>query len=327
MSPATGLRNGRGVLVVLPTYNERQNLEPMLEAIIHHIPEGEVLVVDDNSPDGTGTLADRVAALDGRVHVLHRPGKEGLGRAYQAGFDVALHQPEVHTVVQMDCDFSHDPADIARLLAVLDGGVDLAIGSRYVSGGSTPGWSLLRRMISRGGSLFARTVLGLPYRDLTGGFKAWRASTLAQLNVGSMHANGYGFQIETTWRAHGAAARIVELPITFRDRLAGKSKMSPAIMREALLLVLRLRLAPRRTGPAPNRMAAVAAGAAGVYPASAAARSAAEAWPSHSGDPSLPVDPSTSTPRYSHADAGAPQTEQGRLPMSDSDAKRREVTS
>lgn len=295
---------GRAALVVLPTYNERQNLEPMLDRIFEHVPAGDVLVVDDNSPDGTGELADAIASSDDRVHVLHRPAKEGLGRAYQAGFEVALHQPSVQTVVQMDCDFSHDPADIPTLISLIDNGADLAIGSRYVKGGSTPGWGRRRRMISRGGSLFARSVLGLPYRDLTGGFKAWRRAALERLDVSQMHANGYGFQIETTWKAHRMGARIVETPITFRDRLAGESKMSQAIMREALLLVLRLRFAR--------------ASAARSYPVPV--RSDAAAWAAHSGTPSMTSEPPVSTVRYSQLDAGAPHSEQGRLLMSASEA-------
>lgn len=300
MSTTKGPLTGLAALVVLPTYNERQNLEPMVNRILEHVPAADVLIVDDNSPDGTGELADALASRDDHVHVLHRPGKEGLGRAYQAGFRVALDQPGVRTIVQMDCDFSHDPADIPRLVSLIDSGADLAIGSRYVQGGSTPGWGLQRRMVSRGGSLFARSVLGLPYRDLTGGFKAWRRETLEQIDVSRLQANGYGFQIETTWRAHRVGAGIVETPITFRDRFAGKSKMSRAIMREALLLVLRLRFAPQstRTG----------------YPV--AVRSDVAAWVAHSATPSITSDPSTSDVRYSHSDAGAPHSEHGRLLMS-----------
>lgn len=304
MSTTNEPLTGHAAVVVLPTYNERQNLEPMLDKILEHAPAADVLVVDDNSPDGTGALADGIASSDTRVHVLHRAGKEGLGRAYQAGFEVALYQPGVHTIVQMDCDFSHDPADIPRLISLIDDGADLAIGSRYVRGGSTPGWGRQRRMISRGGSLFARTVLGLPYRDLTGGFKAWRRETLEQLDISRMQANGYGFQIETTWKAHRMGARVVETPITFRDRFAGTSKMSQAIMREALLLVLRLRFAPPAN--------------ASVYPV--AVRSDAAAWAAHSGTPSITSEPPVSTVRYSHLEAGAPHSEQGRLLMSASEA-------
>jgi dolichol-phosphate mannosyltransferase len=269
----------------------------MLAQIRRVVPAADVLVVDDNSPDGTGELADQIAAVDPQVHVLHRAGKEGLGRAYQAGFGVALSQPDVETIVQMDCDFSHDPAAIATLISIVEDGADLVIGSRYVRGGDTPGWGRRRRLISRGGSLFARTVLGMPYHDLTGGFKAWRRELLERLDVNHLQANGYGFQIETTWRAHNLGARIVETPITFRDRFAGNSKMSQAIMREALMLVLRLRIAPRPV----------------AYPA--AVRSSSVAWASHSATPSITSDPSISAVRYSHVDAGAPQVEQGKLVM------------
>ncbi|PZR62041.1 MAG: dolichyl-phosphate beta-D-mannosyltransferase [Chloroflexi bacterium] len=238
--------------VVLPTYNERENLEKMVGAIGAAAPGINILVVDDNSPDGTGVLADGLAAASPTVSVLHRQGKEGLGAAYRAGFREALARPGIEYVVQMDCDFSHDPSDLPRLLKPLvdDPRVGLVIGSRYVAGGGTPGWSTKRRVISRGGSLFARTVLHLPFRDLTGGFKAWRRDTLAAQDLSSGYANGYGFQIEMTWSAFRRGARIVEIPITFRDRVAGNSKMSGAIMREALLMVLRLRLAtfPTRRG-------------------------------------------------------------------------------
>jgi dolichol-phosphate mannosyltransferase len=306
MSSTKGPTTGGGSLVVLPTYNERQNLQPMIAAILKHVPDADVLVVDDNSPDGTGELADGLAANDPHVHVLHRAAKEGLGRAYQAGFAVALSQPEVRTVVQMDCDFSHDPRDIPRLIGLVENGADLAIGSRYVPGGATPGWGVQRRLISRAGSLFARTVLGLPYRDLTGGFKAWRREALERLRVSELHANGYGFQIETTWKAHGQRARIVEMPITFRDRFAGKSKMSRAIMREALLLVLRLRLAPPRRG---RRLGLDS------YPAAVRSDDAV-AWAAHTGMPSIAIEPPTSRVRYSQATAGSPHSEQGRLLMS-----------
>lgn len=228
--------------VVLPTYNERDNIEAMVAAINANLPLAHVLIVDDNSPDGTGQLADALAEHDDRVSVLHRPAKAGLGEAYRAGFREVLEHHGIAAVIQMDCDFSHDPADLPRLLAALSAGADLAIGSRYVRGGSTPGWDLRRRIISRCGSLFARSVLLLPYRDLTGGFKAWRPDLLRQLVASTAYAQGYGFQIEMTWLAHRGGARVAELPIAFRDRQLGQSKMSGAIMREALLMVLRLRL-------------------------------------------------------------------------------------
>ncbi|HET6379514.1 MAG TPA: polyprenol monophosphomannose synthase [candidate division Zixibacteria bacterium] len=240
-TPRVGLAAGRGVCVVLPTYNERENLEAMAAAILEALPEARLLVVDDNSPDGTGRLADAIAAAEPRAAVLHRPGKEGLGVAYREGFRWALDQPEVRAVVQMDADFSHDPRDLPRLLAPLMEDADLVLGTRYIRGGGTAGWPLHRQLISRAGTLFARTVLLLPYRDLTGGFKAWRRELLEAIRLRDATASGYGFQIETTWWAHRRGARIRQVPITFRERVAGRSKMSGRIVREALLLVIRLR--------------------------------------------------------------------------------------
>jgi dolichol-phosphate mannosyltransferase len=241
-TPQVGMAAGRGVCVVLPTYNERENLEPMLAAILEALPETEVLVVDDNSPDGTGHLADTIAATEPRVQVLHRAGKEGLGAAYRHGFRTALERPDVRAVVQMDADFSHDPKDLPRLVAPLMLDTDLALGTRYIRGGGTVGWPWHRRLISRGGTIFARTVLLLPYRDLTGGFKAWRRELLEAVRLRDANASGYGFQIEMTWWAHRRGARIAQVPIMFRERVAGRSKMNGAIVREALLLVIRLRL-------------------------------------------------------------------------------------
>jgi dolichol-phosphate mannosyltransferase len=239
---------GGGAWVVLPTYNERENLPVVLERLRRAAPAARVLVVDDGSPDGTGQLADELSKADSRIEVLHRTAKEGLGAAYRAGFAVVLDRPDTRAVVQMDCDLSHSPDDVPRLLAALAAGSDLAIGSRYVRGGGTPGWSPGRRVISRGGSLFARTVLGVRIRDLTGGFKAWRPATLSEAMAQARYARGYGFQVEMTWRAHCAGARIAELPITFSERLAGESKMSGAIVLEAMLMVLRLRLESLRRG-------------------------------------------------------------------------------
>lgn len=235
-----------GVWVVLPTYNEAGNLPAMLAAIRRAAPGARVLVVDDRSPDGTGEIADAAASRDANVAVLHRQEKQGLGAAYRAGFTRVLAELDAGVVIQMDCDFSHDPGDVARLIGAVEAGADLAIGSRYVAGGGTPGWTWRRRAISRAGSVFARTVLGLPVRDLTGGFKAWRRQTLAGALDGVPYANGYGFQIEMAWKAAGAGARIVELPITFRDRTVGTSKMTGRIAREALLMVLRMRWSGRR---------------------------------------------------------------------------------
>ena len=235
------LTAGEGVWVVLPTYEERENVQPMVRAIRATLPEGHVLVVDDNSPDGTGQLADELAAQDPHVAVLHRPGKQGLGMAYGDAFRWLLARDDVAAVVQMDCDFSHDPADLPRLLAPLRDGADLVLGTRYMPGGGTPGWGLLRRLVSRGGTTFARTVLFLPYRDLTGGFKAWRRELLAGIRLGEVDAHGYGFQVEMTWWAHRRGARIVQVPIQFRERTAGQSKMTGGIVGEAMLMVLRLR--------------------------------------------------------------------------------------
>jgi dolichol-phosphate mannosyltransferase len=232
---------GAGTWVVLPTYDEAENLPGIAAAILESLPGATLLVVDDGSPDGTGELADRMAAEDGRIRVRHRPAKAGLGRAYLDGFAVAL-DGGARSVVQMDADWSHDPAVLPSLLApITDGRADLVIGSRYVRGGRVLDWGLGRRFVSRGGSHFARTVLGLVPHDLTGGFKAWRASTLSAIPFDGVHAGGYVFQIEMTHRASRGGARVVEVPITFQDRRVGRSKMSRRIIVEALLVVLRLR--------------------------------------------------------------------------------------
>jgi dolichol-phosphate mannosyltransferase len=240
-APSVGLAAGRGVWVVLPTYNERDNLEPMTSAILAALPEVALLVVDDSSPDGTGDIADTIAAREPRVSVLHRTAKEGLGVAYRDGFRWVLDRPETRAVVQMDADFSHDPSALPLLLAPLMGNADLVLGTRYMPGGATVGWPWYRRFISRGGTLFARTVLLLPYRDLTGGFKAWRSELLDAIRLRETSGSGYGFQIETTWWAHRRGATIVQVPITFRERVAGSSKMTGEIVREAMILVVRLR--------------------------------------------------------------------------------------
>lgn len=228
--------------VVLPTYNERENIGSIATAILDAVPQGRLLIVDDASPDGTGRLADELAARDERVSVLHRAGKQGLGVAYRDGFRWVLERPETAAVVQMDADFSHAPSDVPRLLAPLMRDADLVLGTRYIRGGGTVGWPIHRRLISRAGTLFARTVLLLPYRDLTGGFKAWRRELLESIRLREASASGYGFQVEMTWWAHRRGARIVQVPIVFRERVAGRSKMSGSIVREALWLVLRLRL-------------------------------------------------------------------------------------
>ena len=228
--------------IILPTYNEMENLPWISEAILAALPEAILLVVDDDSPDGTGRLADELAANDPRIRVRHRVAKEGLGPAYLDGFGVAL-AGRADVIVQMDADGSHDPTALPSLIRpVLDGDADLVIGSRYIAGGQVEDWPASRRLISRSGSLFARVVLGLRQHDLTGGFKAWRASTLSAIPFDGINAGGYVFQIEMTYRASRSGARIREVPITFRDRVAGKSKMSRRIIVEALVIVVQLRL-------------------------------------------------------------------------------------
>jgi dolichol-phosphate mannosyltransferase len=239
-------------LVVIPTYNERECLTQIVPAVRAAVPAADILVVDDNSPDGTGALADELAAADPRVRVLHRAGKEGLGAAYLAAFKHALDAGANagagwKRIVQMDADFSHDPNDVPRLLAALDAGAELAIGSRYTPGGGTENWGLGRRLISRGGGTYAQTVLGVSVRDLTAGFKAWNATTLRGIQLEAVSAKGYGFQIEMTFRTLRSGFRVVEVPIKFIDRRVGQSKMSGTIFFEALTLVWSLRArVPRR---------------------------------------------------------------------------------
>jgi dolichol-phosphate mannosyltransferase len=239
--PGPRAATGAGTWVVLPTYNEADNLPGNAPAILAALPGATLLVVDDGSPDGTGRLADDLASTDPRVRVRHRSAKQGLGRAYLDGFEAA-QAGGATTVVQMDADWSHDPAVLPALIEpVVAGEADLVIGSRYVHGGGVVDWGLGRRVISRGGSTFARIVLGLGPHDLTGGFKAWRAATLAAIPFAGVHAGGYVFQIEMTFRATRLGARIREIPITFRDRRVGQSKMSRRIVAEALVVVLQLR--------------------------------------------------------------------------------------
>lgn len=232
---------GAGAWVVLPTFNECDNLETISAAILEALPGATLLVVDDGSPDGTGELADTLAAAEPRIRVRHRPAKQGLGRAYLDGFGVAL-AAGASIVIQMDADWSHDPAALPPLIApVVEDRADLVIGSRYTTGGGVEDWGIFRRIISRGGSTFARIVLGLAPHDLTGGFKAWRATTLEAVPFEGVRAGGYVFQIEMTYRASRIGARVTEVPITFRDRRLGQSKMSRRIIVEALLVVLTLR--------------------------------------------------------------------------------------
>jgi dolichol-phosphate mannosyltransferase len=222
------------VTVALPTYNELLNLPLIVPEILAH--GYRLLIIDDNSPDGTGRLADSLAADLPAISVIHRPEKQGLGPAYAAGFDQALGQ-DAEVVIEMDADFSHDPADLPRLVAAIDDGADLAIGSRYVPGGSTPEWPWVRRVISKAGNLYARTMLGIPVRDATAGFRAFTADALRALPYRDAEASGYGFQVEMAWRAHEAGLKVVEVPITFRDRTRGTSKMGLAIVVEAMRLV------------------------------------------------------------------------------------------
>ncbi|HEX6301933.1 MAG TPA: polyprenol monophosphomannose synthase [Acidimicrobiia bacterium] len=222
------------VTVVLPTYNELENLPHIVPEIVAH--GYLLLIVDDNSPDGTGRLADSLAADLPGVSVLHRVKKSGLGPAYAAGFDQALSDGAA-TIIEMDADFSHDPGDLPRLVAAIEEGADVAIGSRYVPGGSTPDWPALRQIISKGGNLYARIMLGLPVRDATAGFRAYTANALRLLPYRGARASGYGFQVEMAWRAHQAGMKIVEVPISFRDRARGTSKMGLPIVVEAMWLV------------------------------------------------------------------------------------------
>ena len=230
-------------VVCLPTYNERENLEPMLRALGD---KGvQVLVVDDNSPDGTGELADRFASELDYVDVLHRERKEGLGPAYLAGFRRALTEG-AELILEMDCDFSHDPADVPRLIAAVESGADLALGSRYVTGGSVGNWGAIRRFVSAGGSWYARVLLGVGIHDLTGGFKCYRRRVLETIDLDAIESKGYAFQIETTYRALRAGFRVEEIPIHFVDREEGGSKMSKSIVLEGMWKVPALRLAALR---------------------------------------------------------------------------------
>jgi dolichol-phosphate mannosyltransferase len=237
----------RRPLILVPTYNERDNLELAASSALHAVPDAHVLVLDDASPDGTGELADRLAAADPRVHVRHRPGKQGLGRAYLDGFAWGLAAPAGYThFVSMDADGSHDPAHLPDLLAAChdrDGGADVVVGSRYVPGGATRDWSVFRKLLSRGGGLYARTILGMRVRDLTAGYVCYARHVLADLDLAGIAASGYGFQIEMKYRAHRRGFVLRERPIVFPERTRGASKMSPAIAAEALALVWRLRFA------------------------------------------------------------------------------------
>jgi dolichol-phosphate mannosyltransferase len=255
----------------MPTYNESDNVRGISAAILEQLPHATLLIVDDASPDGTGRIADELAAADPRIRVRHRKGKLGLGKAYIDGFSVCLAEG-AQRIVQMDADWSHDPRYLPSMLAAIEGGpgtprpdgADLVIGSRYVEGGGVRNWSAARRIVSRGGSLFARTVLGLSPHDLTGAYKAWRREMLSATPWSELHSGGYVFSIEMTYLASRRGARIVELPIVFVDRVEGVSKMSRRIIAEALIVVLRLRWEQLR----------------GRHPRTTVARSAGEEAPS-----------------------------------------------
>lgn len=236
------------VTVVVPTYNERENLESLVAAVLAH--GYRILIVDDGSPDGTGVLADEIAANYELVEVIHRPVKEGLGPAYAAGFAHAL-AGGAEVICEMDADFSHDPGDLPRLVEALASGKrDLVIGSRYVPGGSTPDWPIHRRVLSRAGNLYARLMLGLKVHDATAGFRAYRAARLPELKFDTCQASGYGFQVELAWRATRLGFEVFEVPIVFRDRVYGESKMKGRIVAEAMWLVTRWGVArlTRRNG-------------------------------------------------------------------------------
>jgi len=229
-------------LIIIPTYNERENLKSLCDQVLTALPSADLLIVDDNSPDGTGQLADQMATENPRINVLHRSGKLGLGTAYIAGFRFALAKG-YEFVFEMDADFSHDPVYLPALLGAAKDGADVVIGSRRVPGGGTENWGLSRQLISAGGSLYARTILGLDVRDLTSGFKCFRREVLAAIDLDAVRSNGYSFQIEMTYRAVRKNFSVAEVPIIFVDRRAGQSKMSSKIFAEAMGMVWRLRFA------------------------------------------------------------------------------------
>jgi dolichol-phosphate mannosyltransferase len=236
----TSAAPGQRVLIVVPTYNERDNVERVVDEFLEPVPGSELLFVDDNSPDGTGRRLDELAEADPRVHVVHRPGKLGLGSAYVAGFRWGLaHGYDV--LLEMDADFSHDPKYLPSLVERARTGADMVVGSRYAPGGGTENWGLARQMISRFGGLYARTVLGVPIRDMTAGFICYRRETLERIDLGAVRSNGYSFQIEMKYRVLQAGMRVEEIPIVFVDRRVGRSKMSRAIVAEALVVCWRLR--------------------------------------------------------------------------------------
>jgi dolichol-phosphate mannosyltransferase len=229
------------VLIVVPTYNERDNVERLVTQVLDHLPDSHLLFVDDASPDGTGELVDELCRREPRVHVIHRPGKLGLGTAYIEGFRYGLAR-DYAFFFEMDADFSHDPSYLPQMLDQANAGADLVLGSRYVPGGGTENWGILRKLISRGGSLYARSVLGVKVNDLTGGFKCFRRRVLETLDLSAIRSEGYSFQIEMTYRTLKEGFVVEEMPITFVDRRVGQSKMSKAIFVEAIWVVWALRL-------------------------------------------------------------------------------------
>ena len=228
-------------LIIVPTYNERDNVGRVAAEFLAQVPESELLLVDDASTDGTGEIIDELCATDERIHVLHRAGKLGLGTAYIEGFRWALDR-DFDLVIEMDADFSHDPKYLPRMVALAEEGADLVVGSRYVDGGGTVNWGLGRQLISRSGGRYARTILGMQVNDLTSGFVCYRRRALERIDLEAVRSNGYSFQIEMKYRAHRAGLTIVEMPIVFEDRRVGQSKMSRAIVLEALWMVWKLRL-------------------------------------------------------------------------------------
>ncbi|MGH8894844.1 MAG: polyprenol monophosphomannose synthase [Actinomycetes bacterium] len=248
-SAGRGLASGAGVLVIVPTYDERPNVERTVTRVRAAVPAADILVVDDASPDGTGEVADRIAAADEQVNVLHRVGKQGLGAAYLAGFGWGLSR-DYEVLVEMDADGSHQPEQLPSLLAAVEEGADVVLGSRWVAGGSVVNWPRRRELLSRGGNTYVRLVLGLGLRDATGGFRAYRRATLEKLDLNGVASHGYCFQVDLARRAVGAGCTVVEVPIEFVEREHGVSKMSGAIVREALWRVtmwgLRRQIGPRR---------------------------------------------------------------------------------
>lgn len=232
------------ILTIIPTYNELESLPKTLGRLRSAVPASDVLVADDNSPDGTGDLAERIASEDPQVHVMHRRGKEGLGAAYIAGFRWALER-DYDVIVEMDADGSHQPEQLPRLLDAVEAGADLVIGSRWVQGGTVVNWPLYRQLISRTGSTYARTMLGLKIKDMTAGYRAFRRTTLEKLDLDSVESVGYGFQVDLAWRVAKMGLKVVEVPVTFVERELGSSKMSGNIVVEAMLNVTKWGLADR----------------------------------------------------------------------------------